>query len=70
MISIPCGLHIYDREIEFTLRVYDTDHEVVDLHFGEQHVCSIRVTDEISKAIDAHVEYEKSIKDVGVESRD
>lgn len=63
MISIPCGLRIYDREIDFNLRVYEEYPNFVDLHFGEQHICSMRVTDEILKAIDAHVEYERSIED-------
>lgn len=69
MISIPCGLSFYDREIELTLEPTD-EWSMVNVYLGNVCIGRLDRVTEIDAAIEATLDYEWSIEDVGVERRD
>lgn len=62
VISIPCGLHIYDREIELTIEPVD-NWEMLSITSNGRCVGRLERTPEIEAAINAALDYEKSIED-------
>lgn len=63
MISIPCGLRIYDREIELTLEP-SSEFGECDIYFGNSRIGKVDLTPELDAAITACIEYERSIGSV------
>lgn len=69
MISIPCGLHIYDREIELEVRpTLFLPSELLVFHDGK-HIGKISCIPEIEAAIKAALNYKRSIEDVGIDGK-
>lgn len=62
MIWIPCGLRIYDREIDLIIE-FEDEYTGCDIFLKDKYIGNLARSPELDAAITAHVEYEKSIED-------